>query len=116
MNSTGKFNIVVDNLSSDTSYWVRSVSDNGLCQSKGEVKPFKTNPGALFENNIINLNSDEQTRVVSIDENKVKTRESFLNHYIKWLKSLDEPESEYYVKHHPFIEKLIELPFIKTLL
>jgi hypothetical protein len=41
----GEFSIEVDGLKTDTTYWVRSVADNGLCQHKGEVKEFKTESG-----------------------------------------------------------------------
>ncbi len=41
----GEFSIAVDGLTSDTTYWVRSVANNGLCEHKGEIKEFKTLPG-----------------------------------------------------------------------
>jgi hypothetical protein len=42
MNMTGNFVAAVSGLKSGTTYWVRAVSDNGICESKGEIKEFKT--------------------------------------------------------------------------
>ena len=39
------FSIEVDGLKTGTTYWVRSVANNGLCEHKGEVKEFITLPG-----------------------------------------------------------------------
>ena len=39
------FSIEVDGLKTGTTYWVRSVANNGLCEHKGEVKEFTTLPG-----------------------------------------------------------------------
>lgn len=45
MNITGPFETYVSGLNTDTTYWVRAVADNGLCESKGEIKEFKTLSG-----------------------------------------------------------------------
>ena len=39
------FSIEVDGLKTGTTYWVRSVANNGLCEHKGEVKEFSTLSG-----------------------------------------------------------------------
>ena len=41
----GQFNIQVDGLKSGTTYWVRAVAYNGICEHKGEIKEFKTLSG-----------------------------------------------------------------------
>jgi hypothetical protein len=41
----GQFSIEVTGLSPDTTYWVRAVANNGICESKGEIKEFKTLAG-----------------------------------------------------------------------
>ena len=41
----GQFNIEVDGLKTGTTYWVRAVANNGICENKGEIKEFKTLSG-----------------------------------------------------------------------
>lgn len=41
----GEYSIEVDGLKTDTTYWVRAVANNGLCEHKGEIKEFKTLSG-----------------------------------------------------------------------
>jgi hypothetical protein len=45
LTSPGEFSIEVTGLNPDTTYWVRSVANNGVCENKGEVKEFKTLSG-----------------------------------------------------------------------
>jgi hypothetical protein len=112
LTETGQFSIEVTGLNIGTTYWVRSVANNGLCESRGEVKEFRTLDGAL-------LNS-EQSEVAGIleDEDKTDTssRKPILAQQLEWLRSLDEPESEYYMQQHPMLERLLDLPIIKSLL
>jgi hypothetical protein len=41
----GQFNITIDGLKTDTTYWVRAVANNGVCEYKGKIKDFKTLSG-----------------------------------------------------------------------
>ena len=58
----GKFNIEIDGLNSGTTYWVRSVANNGICEHKGEVKEFRT------------LSGLGETRYIEIDQPTLKER------------------------------------------
>ena len=60
--------------------------------------------------------SDETVLLEEEDKTSTSSRKSLLAQQIEWLKSLDEPESEYYMKQHPVLERLLELPIIKSLL
>ena len=42
LDSTGEFFIVEDGLSSETTYWVRAVANNGVCENKGSIEEFRT--------------------------------------------------------------------------
>lgn len=114
----GKFNIEVENLTSATTYWVRAVSDNGVCESKGEIKEFKTLSGDALEIEQLLKQEVESISEVSEDEptSTTKTAKSLLNHYIEWIRTLDEPESEYFIEQYPILERILEMPFIKALL
>jgi len=39
---TGEFNIEVEGLKTGTTYWVRAVANNGICENRGKVKEFTT--------------------------------------------------------------------------
>ncbi len=41
----GQFNIIADELKTSTTYWVRAVANNGVCEHKGEIKEFTTISG-----------------------------------------------------------------------
>ena len=45
LTATGEFSIEATGLTPDTTYWVRAVANNGVCESKGEIKEFKTLSG-----------------------------------------------------------------------
>jgi hypothetical protein len=49
LNATGEFNIVWDGLTPDTTYWIRAVADNGVCENKGGIEEFRT-LGPLYSN------------------------------------------------------------------
>lgn len=46
MNATGPFQIYLGNLSAATKYWYRSVANNGIAQSVGDIYEFTTTPTA----------------------------------------------------------------------
>jgi hypothetical protein len=52
---TGEFSISVEGLTPGTTYWVRSVANNGLCENRGEVKEFRTLSG-IGEEDYRNIN------------------------------------------------------------
>ena len=41
----GQFNIEVEGLKTGTTYWVRAVANNGICENRGEIKEFRTLSG-----------------------------------------------------------------------
>lgn len=112
LTATEQFSIEVAGLNIATTYWVRSVANNGVCESKGEVKEFRTLDGAALT--IEQL--DETTIFEDEDKTDTSSQKSILAQQIEWLRSLDEPDSEYYIKEYPMLERLLELPFIKSLL
>ena len=118
MNTTAPFYIDVDGLEMATTYWVRAVADNGICESKGEIKEFKTLSGAVLGIDQLLKQSVESISAISENEHTTatKTTRSLLNHYIEWIRTLAKPESEYFIKQYPIFERFLELPFIKSLL
>lgn len=42
LGTTGAFDAAAEGLKPATTYWVRAVANNGVCESKGEIKEFKT--------------------------------------------------------------------------
>ena len=42
VDTTGEFSAEIEGLHPDTTYWVRTVADNGVCQAEGVTKEFKT--------------------------------------------------------------------------
>jgi hypothetical protein len=42
LDSTGEFFIIEEGLTPDTTYWVRAVANNGVCEHKGQIKKFRT--------------------------------------------------------------------------
>ncbi len=114
----GAFDIEVEGLNSDTTYWVRAVSDNGICSSKGEIKEFKTLSGNIRDKEQIVKQELESTSTVIEDKqvNPSKAVKSLSNHVTEWIKALDEPESEYFISQYPMLKRMLEIPFIKFLL
>jgi len=45
LTTLGEFSIEATGLTPDTTYWVRSVANNGVCEHRGEIKEFKTLSG-----------------------------------------------------------------------
>jgi hypothetical protein len=112
LNTTEFFSIEVDGLDVGTTYWVRSVANNGICESRGEIKEFRTLDSAtLFSEPL-----DETDFLEDDDKTSSSTRKSMLVRQIEWLKSLDEPESEYYLNQYPVLKRLLELPFVRSLI
>lgn len=96
-----KFNIEVDGLESGTTYWVRSVANNGICEHKGEVKEFRT------------LSGLGETKYIEIDQPTIKER---INTRIKSLifkgfKILGIPEDapmELIIDSYPMLGRLLQ--------
>jgi hypothetical protein len=108
LTAPGTFDIAVDGLTSDTTYWVRAVADNGICESKGEIKEFKTLSG--------DAHKIFQIHETTINPSTTTSEKSNQNNYLQWIRALYEPESEYYIKQHPILQRFIQIPFIKALL
>ena len=73
-----QFSIEVEDLTPATTYWVRSVADNGVCDSKGVVKEFRTAGPLGYEPESPANDFDIKTRI----QNLIKTRYSWLEDYI----------------------------------
>ena len=102
LDSTGEFFIVEDGLSSETTYWVRAVANNGVCEHKGSIEEFRTlNP----------LGSETQSMDDSYDLENPKTNQEtdndrLLVRLIKakypWL----EEWLEEYKEMYPILKKI----------
>ena len=68
------FTIEVEGLKSATTYWVRAVGNNGICEHKGEIKEFTTLPAygetMLKERPTVTMKERLQTRIKSLIYNK----------------------------------------------
>lgn len=74
-----EFSIEVDGLTPATTYWVRSVSDNGICEHKGEVKEFRTaSPLGYEPESTAEKDFNIRTRIINL----IKTKYSWLEDYI----------------------------------
>ena len=97
----GKFNIEVEGLKTDTTYWVRSVANNGICEHRGEVKEFKT------------LSGLGDTKYIELDQPTLKER---INTRIKSLilkgfELLGIPEDapkELIIDSYPMLGRLLQ--------
>jgi hypothetical protein len=78
MTIPGEFSIEVTGLSTATTYWVQSVSDNGVCQFKGKVKEFRTAGPLGSEPQLQERDFDIKTRL----HNLIKTRYNWIEDYI----------------------------------
>ena len=74
LDATGEFNIVQDGLTPGTTYWVRSVADNEVCVSKGDVKEFKTLGGMVTEDE-----QDDETTASATQNFRTEIIERFIN-------------------------------------
>ena len=112
LNKTEQFYIEVTGLNIGTTYWVRSVANNSVCESKGEVKEFTTLDGAALTVKQL----DETESLDDKDKTDTSSQKSILAQQIEWLRSLDEPKSEYYINQYPILKRLLELPLIRSLI
>ena len=96
LDSTGEFSITEEGLTPDTTYWVRSVANNDVCEHKGEIKEFRT---------LGSLNSEQQTSEETetrIQKFNFKTRLiSMLKTRYGWIEDLKE--------EYPIIKRFLEL-------
>jgi len=95
VNTTGPFEAYVDDLNSDTTYWVRAVADNGVCESKGEIKEFKTLSG---------LKTDHTKTVIS--QNTIKSARYQTYEWLK--KNFDNEVFEKLGERYPQLEKIVK--------
>ncbi len=65
-----QFNIEVEGLNTGTTYWVRAVANNGICEHRGKVKEFTTLSGfgdsEYKERPIVTMKERIQTRIKSL--------------------------------------------------
>jgi hypothetical protein len=94
MNMTDTFEASVTGLNIGTTYWVRAVSDNGICESRGEIKEFKTLSGLSL------LNDKSSNSVIDTKTIRYNTYE--------WLKkNFDNEALEKLAEDYPFINDLV---------
>jgi len=94
MNTTGPFTASVSGLNIGTTYWVRAVSDNGICENKGEIKEFKTLSGT----EAIDYISQNPT-------SSVKPIRSYT--YERLKKNFDSEALEKLAERFPVLQKLV---------
>lgn len=94
MNTTGPFEVSVSGLKTGTTYWVRAVSDNGVCENKGEIKEFKTLSGIDITD--------------SISHNTKTVEKSTRSYTYEWLKkNFDSEALEKLAEKYPLLQKLV---------
>lgn len=105
-----QFNIVVENLSSGTTYWVRAVADNSICEIKGEVEKFKTlsSDGTLelpeVPSSSINDKTEEDTSKSTSDRGPI------ISQIYKVLReNIDEFTFNKILERYPIIDYLLRL-------
>ena len=93
----GEFSITCDVLTPGTTYWVRAVANNGVCEDKGEIKEFRTTGFS---------GTDTQTVEKTIDQRSlIKTR---ILSYLNKKYNLNEETINALIKQYPMIEKIIK--------
>ena len=104
LDMTNDYSIIEDDLLPATTYWVRAVADNGVCQSKGDIKEFRT-IGGKEQIDQPNDSFDE----INIPKTNFKVRISQL---VKKLFSRFENLSNVFIQrvleNNPIIEKYLE--------
>ena len=86
LNETGEFNLIQDDLTPATTYWVRAVADNGVCEAKGEVKEFRTAGGMEPE---FEEKDQDQTNTVDRGDIFLRLSNRFKTRF-PWLEGLSQ--------------------------
>jgi len=99
LDGTGEFFIVEDGLSSETTYWVRAVANNGVCEHKGSIEEFRT---------LSPLGSETQSMDTKYDLEKSKINEvNDNNRLLARLIKAKYPWLEEYKEFYPKLYKII---------
>ncbi len=103
-----EFSIVQDGLTGGPTYWVRAVANNGVCESKGKVKEFRTSD---YKSQIIQPidSSDEQNSIKVISQGSIlRNRLTLLiNHFYNKLKNLNSVLLEKIKEKYPLLDKYL---------
>ncbi|KYK23756.1 hypothetical protein AYK24_07090 [Thermoplasmatales archaeon SG8-52-4] len=95
LNATGEFFIVWDGLTPDTTYWVRAVANNGICENRGDIKEFKTLGALNSDPYPSNTNKD----IINEYPSKTKIIEKLKDKY-PWI--------EYYSDEYPMLKRFLD--------
>lgn len=97
----GEFDIEVEGLKTGTTYWVRAVANNGICENRGEIKEFRTLSG-LGE-------TEKKVVTKAMIEDRVKTQIRSL--ILKGFGILGIPEDaplESIIDSYPMLGRLLQ--------
>ena len=97
MNEPGEYSIDVDGLKMDTTYWVRAVGDNVVCEHKGKIKEFKT---------LGSLNTGASRSIDTTNDFKLSFRDQIVSYLIKRF-NLDELTLESIIEQYPLLSRIL---------
>jgi hypothetical protein len=104
LDKTEDYSIIEDDLLPATTYWVRAVADNGVCQSKGDIKEFRT-VGGKDQIDQPNDSFDE----INIPKTNFKVRISQLvEKLFSRFENLSNVLIQRVLENNPIIEKYLE--------
>ena len=105
LDSPGYFTIDVDGLKSDTTYWVRAVADNSLCQHKGVIKEFKT----LATDKKTNKEIFDKPDISDTIKNTLKKRiMNWLDIDDNWMETIDDVKLKFLNEQYPSLMKILQ--------
>ena len=90
LDTTGEFNIVEDGLTPATTYWVRSVTNNGVCEHKGEIKEFRTLSPFGSETQSANTIYDKKEAETIVERDNTRPLIRFIKSWYLWLEDYKE--------------------------
>ncbi|MDH7506739.1 MAG: hypothetical protein QHH15_02985 [Candidatus Thermoplasmatota archaeon] len=96
VNTTGPFEINVEGLKSGTTYWVRAVADNGVCDDKGGIKEFKT------------LSSLKEYETLKNNNQQMSLKQKILSLIEREFGNTDPYTIQMLQKQYPVLSKLLE--------
>lgn len=98
MDALGEYYIDVEGLNMDTTYWVRAVGNNGVCEHKGEIKEFKT-LGSL---------KTEPSKTIHDSNNIRPTFRTKILSYLSKRFNLDEISLESLIEQYPVLSRIMQ--------
>ncbi len=96
LDSTGAFFIDEDGLTPETTYWVRAVANNGVCEHKGEIKEFRTLGPLGLETKSANTIYDSKEAETIVETENTRPLVRLIKMKYPWL--------EEYIAEYPILK------------